>query len=70
MLRHTAAGLFALAISAAGVPYVEAQSGEETFSATATVKTAGGATATAPVTIVVSRTMAQSEADKFGYAST
>ena len=36
----------------------------ETFTATATVKTAGGATATTPVTIVVDRKMAQSEADR------
>jgi hypothetical protein len=35
----------------------------ETFTATATVKTAGGASATAPVTIVVDRKMPQSEAD-------
>jgi hypothetical protein len=36
----------------------------ETFSATATVKTAAGATATAPVTIVVTRVTPQSEADR------
>jgi hypothetical protein len=35
----------------------------ETFTATATVKTAGGASATAPVTISVDRTMPQTEAD-------
>jgi hypothetical protein len=35
----------------------------ETFTATATVKTAGGASATAPVTISVDRTMPQAEAD-------
>ena len=35
----------------------------ETFTATATVKTAGGASATAPVTISVDRAMPQSEAD-------
>jgi hypothetical protein len=35
----------------------------ETFTATATVKTAGGATATAPVTVTVDRAMTQQEAD-------
>jgi len=39
--------------------------GPETFTATATVKTAGGTTATSPVTIVVTHKMPQSEADKF-----
>lgn len=38
--------------------------GPETFTGTATVKTASGATATAPITIVVERKMPQSEADK------
>ena len=40
----------------------------ETFTATATVKTAGGATATAPVTIKVDRAMPQAEADKLSAA--
>jgi hypothetical protein len=40
----------------------------ETFTGTATVKTAGGATATAPVTVVVDRTTAQPEADKLAAA--
>ena len=35
----------------------------ETFTGTATVKTAGGATATAPVTVTVDRVMTQQEAD-------
>jgi hypothetical protein len=35
----------------------------ETFTATATVKTAGGATATAPVTVAVDRIATQQEAD-------
>ena len=47
-----------------------AQTGAETFTATATVKTAGGAAATAPVTIIVSRKMAQGEADKLTGAFT
>jgi hypothetical protein len=47
-------------VAAAAVP--GAQSGE-TFTATATVKTAGSATASAPLTITVDRKMSQSEAD-------
>ena len=35
----------------------------ETFTATGTVKTAGGATATAPITVTVDRTMPQAEVD-------
>ncbi len=35
----------------------------ETFTATGTVKTAGGATATAPITVTVDRTMTQAEVD-------
>ena len=67
--RRTAiTGGLALVMSAAAVSFARAQAGEETFTATATVKTAGGATATAPVTIVVSRKMAQQEADKFAEA--
>jgi hypothetical protein len=40
-----------------------AQTGAETFTATAAIKAAGGAAATAPVTIVVNRKMTQQEAD-------
>ena len=42
-----------------------AQATSETFSATAQVKSAGGAAASAPVTIVVERKMPQSETDKY-----
>lgn len=63
MFRRTATtGLLALAVSAAALG---AQGGEETFAATAALKTASGAAATAPVTIVVSRKMAQDEIDKY-----
>jgi hypothetical protein len=41
------------------------QTGTETFSATAAIKTAGGAQATAPVTITVTHKMSQAEADKY-----
>jgi hypothetical protein len=41
-----------------------AQTGPETFTATAAVKTAGAASATAPMTIVISRKMSQGEAEK------
>jgi len=40
------------------------QTGAETFSATAAIKTASGAQATAPVTITITRKMSQAEADK------
>jgi hypothetical protein len=45
-----------------------AQKGPETFTATATVKTSAGASATAPVRIVIDRIMPQSEADKYAAA--
>ena len=70
MLRDTVTGVIALAIATAGASILGAQSGAETFTATATVKAAGGATATAPVTIVVSRKLAQAEADKLAAAFT
>ena len=59
--RTATTGLLALTVSAA----LGAQGGEETFAATAALKTASGAAATAPVTIVVSRKMAQEEIDKY-----
>jgi hypothetical protein len=56
-----------LAVTAlAGVapPMAHGQGGAESFTATATVKTAGSAAANAPVTITIDRKMPQSEADK------
>jgi hypothetical protein len=53
----------ALAVSAAAVAFTQAPTGAESFTATATVKTAG-ATANAPVSITVDRKMSQGEADK------
>lgn len=64
MLRQMAiTGLLGLAVVTA-TPAVRAQAVSETFTATATVKTAGKP-ATAPVTIVIDRKMPQAEADKF-----
>ena len=40
------------------------QAAAEVFTATAAVKTAGGASASAPVTITIDRKMSQNEADK------
>ena len=57
------AGLLGMVLAVAST--LSAQTGRETFSATATVKTAGGASVSAPVTITVDRKMPQSEADKF-----
>jgi len=53
-------------ILAFAIPSVAAaQATSETFAATAQVKGAGGGAASAPVTIVVERKMAQSETDKY-----
>ena len=65
MRQITFTGLLSLAVLVPGTMPARAQAGAETFSATATVKTSGGATATAPVTVVVDRKMSQSEADRF-----
>ena len=54
---------FAALISIAAATSI--QTGAETFSATAAVKTASGAQATAPVTITITHKMSQAEADKF-----
>jgi hypothetical protein len=56
--------LLSLAVLITIAVAASAQTGAETFSATATIKTAGGAAATAPVTIDVTRKMSQQEADK------
>jgi hypothetical protein len=55
---------------AAAAPCARAQEVAETFTATATVKAAGGATASTPVTIVVDRKMSQGEADRLRAAFT
>lgn len=58
-------GVLSIAVvSSAGLP-ARAQATAETFTATATVKTAGGTTASAPITILVERKMPQSEAERF-----
>ena len=63
ILRQTSiTGVLALAVSTMVVSLAQAQT--ETFSATAAVKSAGGATAGAPITIVVERKTAQSDADR------
>jgi hypothetical protein len=65
-LRQQAiSGVLSITMATAMVALAHAQGGPETFSATAAVKTAGAAAATAPVTIVVDRKMSQAEADKF-----
>jgi hypothetical protein len=56
-------GVVAGAMAGASVPAASAQSTPETFTGTATIKTAGAAAASAPITIVVSRKLSQSEAD-------
>jgi len=54
---------FAALVSIAAATSIQT-GGAETFSATAAIKTASGAQATAPVTITVTRKMSQAEADK------
>jgi hypothetical protein len=64
-IRQTAmSGVVSLAVCALAVPAAHAQASAERFTATANVKTAGGAAASAPVTIVVDRKMSQGEAEK------
>jgi hypothetical protein len=65
-LRMTAmTGLIASAVVLFTAAPARTQAASETFSATATVKTAAGATASAPITIVVDRKMPQAEAERF-----
>jgi len=65
----TVAGVLAWTVVAVASA-ANGQSGAETFTATATVKTAGGATASTPATIVIDRKMSQAEADKLVAAFT
>src|SRR4029453_6762982 len=65
ILRQTSmSACLAVAVSLAWATLAQAQAGAESFTATATVKTAGGAEATAPVTIAIDRMMPEAEADK------
>ena len=64
MIRRTVR-TWGLALVAAAVLTAAARAQPETYSATASVKTGGGAAATAPVTITVDRKMPQAEVDKF-----
>lgn len=63
--QTTICGVLSVAAVVLTVPAAHTQAGAETFTGTATVKTSGGATASAPITIVVDRKMSQSEADRF-----
>ena len=63
-------GAVAAALTVAAISPAYAQASAGTYSATAAIKTAGSAEATAPVTIVIDRTMPQSEADKLVAAFT
>jgi hypothetical protein len=57
-------GFLTVVLTAATIAAVRGGAPAETFNATATVKTAGGATATAPVTIVIDRTTPEGEAER------
>ena len=63
--QTTMCGVLSIAAVLLTAPAARTQAGAETFTGTATVKTAGGATASAPITIVIDRKMSQSEADRF-----
>jgi hypothetical protein len=63
-LRQATGALVTLTIACAAVAFAQAQAGAETFSATATVKTAGGAAATSPVSIVIDRKLSQADTDR------
>jgi hypothetical protein len=52
-----------VAVSLSCATLAQAQAGAESFTATATVKTAGGVEAAAPVTITIDRKMPEAEAD-------
>jgi hypothetical protein len=67
-LRQATGALVTLTIACAASAFALAQAGAETFSATATVKTAGGATATSPVTIVLDRKLSQADSDRLAAA--
>jgi hypothetical protein len=60
--RHPSAAAFVLALVIGAAALAAPPGGPETFTATAMTKSAGGATATAPVTITVERTMSREEA--------
>jgi hypothetical protein len=66
---RTSLPLLVSALTSAAV-FVHARAGAETFTATATVKTAAGSTATAPVVIVVDQRLSQKEADELRAALT
>jgi hypothetical protein len=59
----TMRGVLSWAVLVAAALPLGAQAVPETFTATATVKTASGATATAPLTIAIDRKMSPTEAD-------
>src|SRR5262245_28194327 len=62
--QTTVSACLAVAVSLTCATFAQAQAGAESFTATAAMKTAGGAEASAPVTITVDRKMSQAEADK------
>lgn len=63
-IRHaTTLSVLTLTVVMVAASRAQAQTGAETFRATAAVKTAGSAAASAPVTITVDRKMSQKETD-------
>jgi hypothetical protein len=62
-LRQTISGVFWAACLLTTASVFAQSAARESFTATASVKTAGGAAATAPVQVTVDRKMSQAEAD-------
>jgi hypothetical protein len=68
--KMTMHGVLGWTLMVAPASTADSQSAAETFTATASVKAAGGAAASTPVTITVDRKMSQPEADKLTAAFT
>ena len=62
--RYVFSAILSLVFTSGAAPPARAQAGAETFAATAVVKTAAGAMASAPVSIVVDRKMSEAEAGR------
>jgi hypothetical protein len=65
MRQTTVSGVLSVAVIVSAIAGARAQAVPERFEGTATVKTSTGATASAPVTIVIDRKMPQNEAERF-----
>ena len=67
---HLRSTMYTVVLVTAALAPLHARDAAETFTATATVKAAGGATANAPVTIVIDRKTSDAEAERLKAAFT